>query len=177
MRPYSPYGQHKLQMENMLRAYATSFGVASVIVRLFSVYGAGLRKQLLWDLCSRLVSGERRIELHGTGDELRDWIDVRDTIRAIVETSALAGQDVPVINVGSGIATSVRVVAETTLAAWGVDPRSELAFSGRARPGDPLSLQADTKKLESLGFHWRVPVSMGIADYVGWFRGQSDAAS
>lgn len=176
-RPYSPYGHHKLQMENMLRAYASSFGFASVIVRLFSVYGEGLRKQLLWDLCSRLARGERRIELQGTGDELRDWTDVRDTIRAIVEISALAAQDVPVVNVGSGIATSVRLVAETTLAAWGADPRAEVMFSGRARAGDPLSLQADSTKLESLGFHWRVPVSVGIADYVSWFRSQSDTAS
>ena len=52
--PMSPYGQHKLMMEQMCRSYAVTFGIRSTVARLFSVYGPRLRKQLLWDLCSRL---------------------------------------------------------------------------------------------------------------------------
>ena len=48
--PMSPYGQHKLMMEQMCRSYAVTFGIRSTVARLFSVYGPHLRKQLLWDL-------------------------------------------------------------------------------------------------------------------------------
>ena len=80
----SPYGQHKLMMEQMCRSYAVTFGIRSTVARLFSVYGPYLRKQLLWDLCSRLRSGEQTLVLGGTGAEMRDWTDVRDVARFLV---------------------------------------------------------------------------------------------
>ena len=51
--PMSPYGHHKLMMEQLCRSYAVTFGLSSTVARLFSVYGPHLRKQLLWDICSR----------------------------------------------------------------------------------------------------------------------------
>ena len=50
LTPMSPYGQHKLMMEQLCQSYARSFGIRSAVVRLFSVYGPNLRKQLLWDI-------------------------------------------------------------------------------------------------------------------------------
>src|SRR3954452_11636744 len=71
--PMSPYGQHKLMMEQLCRSYSITFGLRSTVTRLFSVYGPNLRKQLLWDLCSRLCSGEQTLVLGGTVAEMRDW--------------------------------------------------------------------------------------------------------
>ena len=79
--PVSPYGQHRLMMEQVRRSYAVTFGLRSTVARLFSVYGSHLRKQLLWDMCSRLHRGERTLVMGGTGAEVRDWIDVRDVAR------------------------------------------------------------------------------------------------
>src|SRR5206468_9707518 len=79
--PMSPYGQHKLMMEQLCQSYAVTFGLRSTVARLFSVYGPHLRKQLLWDICIRLQRGERALVMDGTGAEVRDWIDVRDVAR------------------------------------------------------------------------------------------------
>lgn len=177
LRPRSPYGHHKLMMETLLRSYAKSYGSPSVIVRLFSVYGSGLQKQLLWELCSRVAHGVGRMDLQGTGDETRDWIEVRDTVRAIELASGLAGPEVPVINVGTGTGTPVREIAHLTLSAWGgASALAPLSFSGRGRDGDPFSLQADVSRLNALGFACEVPLSRGIDDYVRWFRAQSSRA-
>ena len=81
--PMSPYGQHKLIMEQLCRSYAVTFGLRSTVARLFSVYGPNLRKQLPWDICSRLQAGERKLVLGGTGAEVRDWTDVRDVARLL----------------------------------------------------------------------------------------------
>jgi UDP-glucose 4-epimerase len=83
--PMSPYGQHKLMMEQLCRSYAVTFGIRSTIARLFSVYGPRLRKQLLWDICSRLQRDSRTLDLGGTGAEIRDWTDVRDVVRLLVK--------------------------------------------------------------------------------------------
>lgn len=174
LEPYSPYGWHKAMMESLCRSYASSFGLRCVVARLFSVYGAGLRKQLLWDLCTRLAGDESSIELGGTGDERRDWTDVRDVVRAIARLPAIADARVPVVNVGSGVATPVRDIARAIVSRWdaGRAPRA-ISFSGRSRRGDPFSLQADSACLARMGHTWQVPWQQGIADYVDWFRAQS----
>ena len=177
LSPFSPYGHHKAMMESLCRSYGTSYGTSSVIVRLFSVYGSGLHKQLLWDLCSRLRADPGSPELGGTGDELRDWTDVRDVVRALVFCADRAAPDAPAINAGSGIATSVRDVAATVAAAWASGgKRRAVRFSGRSRPGDPFSLVADATLLRDVGFEWHVPLEQGIADYVHWFRQQGEGS-
>lgn len=171
LRPYSPYGHHKLMMESLCSSYGATYGLRSAVARLFSVYGAGLRKQLLWDLCSKLEASRSSVELGGTGDELRDWTDVRDVVRALALLPDLAGANVPTFNLGSGTATSVRRVAEQVLSAWQpaiANPR--VSFSGHSRSGDPFSLQANAGQVSALGFDWQVPFERGLADYMRWFQ-------
>ncbi len=174
LAPYSPYGHHKLMMESLCRSYGATYGLRSAVARLFSVYGAGLRKQLLWDICSKLQAGQAMVELGGSGDELRDWTDVRDVVRALAVLPELANAQVPTFNLGSGVATPVRAVASQVIAAWQSSiPRPELRFSGQSRAGDPFSLQADASRIASLGFKWQIPIEQGLIDYVRWFQGQA----
>ena len=76
LRPVSPYGVHKKFAEDLIRSHCVMFGLRASIVRLFSIYGEGFRKQLLWDACRKLLAGER--EFFGIGDETRDWLHVDD---------------------------------------------------------------------------------------------------
>jgi UDP-glucose 4-epimerase len=171
LNPFSPYGHHKRLMEELCRSYAASYGQRVTVARLFSVYGAGLQKQLLWDLCSRLAAGASPLSLGGSGEELRDWTEVRDVVRALVLLADTASAEVPVFNVGTGVATSVRQVAGLLAQVWAGDgPPAPLAFSGASRAGDPFSLVADPALLAAQGFAWERPLEQGITDYVRWFR-------
>ncbi|OSI80022.1 UDP-glucose 4-epimerase [Bradyrhizobium canariense] len=172
LKPMSPYGQHKLMMEQLCRSYAHSFGICCIVVRLFSVYGPNLRKQLLWDICSRLSTGERSLTLGGTGAEMRDWTDVRDVVRLLGQVAELAQLDgFRAINGGSGRGASVAAIAEGLVKHWGSD--TVVRYSGVARPGDPMSLLADDGRVRDINFDWRIPLDRGLADYVAWFRGQA----
>ncbi|MBR1249464.1 NAD-dependent epimerase/dehydratase family protein [Bradyrhizobium sp. AUGA SZCCT0169] len=170
--PMSPYGQHKLMMEQLCRSYAVTFGLRSTVVRLFSVYGPYLRKQLPWDICSRLHAGERNLVLGGTGVEVRDWTDVRDVVRLFAQ---IGGRPQPetfhVINAGSGLGTTVANIAAMLAKSW--DGGISLEYSGAVRAGDPPSLLADDATLRALRFDWKIPVEQGLADYVSWFREQA----
>jgi UDP-glucose 4-epimerase len=168
LTPMSPYGQHKLMMEQLCRSYAMSYGIGSTVVRLFSVYGAGLRKQLLWDACSRLQEGSRELVLGGTGEEIRDWCDVRDVVRLLAMFAELPrAESFRLINGGSGQAMRVSGIARLLAEHWG---KVNLRFSGNVRAGDPFSLLADDAALRATGFAWRVRPEQGIAEYVRWFR-------
>jgi UDP-glucose 4-epimerase len=167
--PMSPYGHHKLMAEQLCKSYFASYGTRSSIVRLFSVYGPHLRKQLLWDICSRLQADGQTLELGGTGSEIRDWTDVRDVSRFLAKLGNLPQQEgFRVINGGSGRGTSVAEVANILIRYWGKD--IEIRYSGVVRAGDPLSLLADDAGVRRLRFDWRIPIDRGIADYVKWFK-------
>ena len=174
LAPMSPYGHHKLMMEQLCRSYAQSFGLRCTVVRLFSVYGPNLRKQLLWDICSRLKNEERSLDLGGTGAEIRDWTDVRDVVRLLARVAEEMQQDgFRVINGGSGRGATVADIANGLIRNWGSN--TVVRYSGVARPGDPVSLLADDGRLREMNFDWRLPLERGLADYVEWFRSQARA--
>lgn len=167
--PFSPYGAHKFAMESICRSWAASFGLSILAVRLFSVYGPGLAKQLPWDLCGKLAAGTPSVALGGSGAELRDWTHVDDVVRALVHAAPMASHEMPIVNAGTGKAGSVRQVAEAFARAFGCDPQC-LLFSGESRPGDPFSLVAAPGRLAEIGFDWQVDLETGVADYVRWYR-------
>jgi UDP-glucose 4-epimerase len=168
--PFSPYGHHKLMMEQLCRSYVASYDLRAVVVRLFSVYGNWLKKQLLWDICNSLSSGVGELRLGGTGDELRDWTDIRDVVRVLelAMNFSFDSGSMPVINGGSGEGTSVAQIAAMVLASW--PEQAIAAFTGKSRPGDPFALVADGSRLQAAGFEWRIPVHQGIREYVEWYR-------
>lgn len=167
--PYSPYGVHKFAMEVVCRGWADNYGLQVLAARLFSVYGPGLRKQLLWDLSRKLCSTATVVELGGTGKELRDWTHVEDVVRALDVLAPFASPEMPVVNVGTGVAASVRTIAESLALAHDRDPEC-LLFSGQVRAGDPLSLVAAPGLLHELGFNWQKEIDDGIAQYAAWYK-------
>lgn len=173
--PYSPYGHHKYMMEMLCRSHGDTYGLDFRVARLFSVYGPELKKQLLWDMCTRLAAGESPLILGGTGRELRDWTPVGEVAAALAllafhDDSVLCGQTV---NIGTGVGTSVQAIAQHVVNAWhagNVATQPPLHFSGQSRPGDPFSLVADPSRLSRLGFSWETPLDAGVAAFVTWFR-------
>jgi UDP-glucose 4-epimerase len=170
--PMSPYGQHKLMMEQLCKSYAVTFGLRSTVARLFSVYGSHLRKQLLWDICTRWWRGERTVVLGGTGAEVRDWVDVRDVARLFAKIAELPQREsYQIVNGGSGLGTTVADIAGMLVKNWGGD--IAVRFSGIVRPGDPFSLLADDAKLRQLPFDLQISLDRGLAEYVLWFKEQA----
>lgn len=165
-RPLSPYGFHKRMAEQACESYARNFGVASTVVRLFSVFGPGLRKQLLWDVCGKLASNPTRLDLGGTGREVRDWIPVEAAVLLLEQ----AGSDRElhrVRNGGTGRGMSVAEVVELLLHAWGSE--AAIVFNGSVRQGDPEYLVAANEEGQATASTLDFPG--GIRQYVKWFRG------
>lgn len=172
-RPYSPYGHHKLMMEQVCRTYAETYGLSVATARLFSVFGPELRKQLLWDSCQKLSAGATTLNLGGVGTERRDWTHIADVVRALELIASLASPRSPVLNVGSGRGIDVATIAALLVSAWGRE--TPVRFSGVGRAGDPASLIADGARLADLGFRFERPAEQGVADYVAWYRAQAIA--
>lgn len=167
LKPSSPYGVHKKIAEDLCRSYAQHFGVRSALVRLFSVYGVGIRKQLLWDACVKLSRGVARFA--GTGSETRDWLHVEDAARLMIIAAQHASTTCPVVNGGSGQAVCIRDVVGLLAARLG---NSALpTFSGELRAGDPVHYQADVAEAAAWGWAPQCDQMREMNLYVDWFLG------
>jgi UDP-glucose 4-epimerase len=164
--PVSIYGEHKLMMEQLGRYHARDFGTDVVIARIFSVYGPHLMKQLVWDIVRRVEAGETPLQLGGSGEELRDFCDVRDAARALAGLAR--GPVPPVVNIGTGNGTRVADIA--ALVVGNCAARPPIAFSGEIRAGDPHSLVADTAVLAATGFRPAVTLADGLRETVAWYQ-------
>ena len=166
--PVSPYGYHKLMMEQLCQEYSQVFGLQTAVIRLFSVYGEGLRKQLLWDCGVRLLADGDVVELGGTGEELRDWVHVDDAATMMQRVVRLASIDCPVFNGGSGV--GVRVCDVVTLLARALQQPKRIEFSRISRRGDPAALVADAARIAALGHACQVSLNVGVQRYADWFK-------
>ena len=166
LEPVSPYGEFKREVEGMWRSQASSVGARGAIVRLFSVYGEGLRKQLWWDACMKLSEGDA--EFGGTGEESRDWLHVADAARLLVLAGSHASPACPVVNGGAGHTIAIReVLAELSNAlGLGLPP----CFNGVARRGDPVCYWADVSRARKWGWNASLDWREGVRRYVQWFR-------
>lgn len=164
--PVSPYGLHKAACEDLCGYFTRVEGIDCRVMRIFSAYGAGLRKQILWDLCAK-IERPGKIALFGTGAETRDFVHVHDVVRAarLIMEKGESG----VYNVANGVEVRIDTVVKELLRVAG-EPEDRLSFTGEGKLGDPLNWRADISRLQALGYAPEVSLEEGIAAYHRWRR-------
>lgn len=164
-RPLSPYGSSKLMTEIMLHDVAAAYGMQYVTLRYFNVAGADPQARIglatvgathLLKIAVEAATGQRaKIDVFGTdyptqdGSCIRDFIHVTDLSQA--HRSALAylrnGGASTTLNCGYGRGYSV---LETIDAVRRVSGRSFAVQYAPRRPGDIMTMVADTSRIRSL---------------------------
>ena len=163
--PISPYGFHKLQCELLCEEFANVYGMSTAILRVFSAYGPGLRRQVLWDICRKIII-EQSLTLQGTGNESRDFIHAVDIARAIDMVTSNAPMKGEVYNLASGKDVLIRELASMILVSF--DSTLTPMFSQGLPVGTPSNWRADISKLNSLGFSVSLPIEQGVRAYSIW---------
>ena len=166
INPVSPYGNSKRIAEMLSKFYAGHFKLKISIVRFFSLYGPGLKKQLLWDACKKAISGNNTY--HGTGLEKRDWVFIEDAASLILLALENASVSMPILNGGTGEAISIKELLIFLYKELGCDSRPR--FSGTVREGDPLYFESDIKESLALGWKPNTLWKDGVLEYVKWFK-------
>jgi len=159
-RPHSPYGVTKLAGEHLCTLYAHNFGVPTVSLRYFTVYGPGQRPDMAFSAFIRAAQAGRPIEVFGSGQQVRDFTFVEDVVDANLR--AAAGDVAPgsVFNVSGGTSISVNEV---------LDELADIAghFLAVARtaavPGDVRRTGGSADRIRTaLGWCPKVTISAGL---------------
>ncbi|WEK36538.1 MAG: SDR family oxidoreductase [Candidatus Pseudobacter hemicellulosilyticus] len=168
LHPLSPYGWHKMMSEMLCREYYELYNIRSCIIRPFSVYGPGLRKQLFWDLYHR-TSGKTAIELFGTGDESRDFIYIDDLVQIIHLLITNSPMTAEAYNAANGVEIRIREAVSEFIRFF--DPVPTANFNGKGKKGDPLNWRADIQSISALGYQQKVTFEEGIERTFNWING------
>jgi UDP-glucose 4-epimerase len=166
--PISPYGFHKRIVEELCASYSTNFSISTMIIRFFSVYGPGLKKQLLWDACNKLQLGGNII-FSGTGEETRDWIHVNDAAKLIF-CLALSVEKNKIINGGTGETRTTNHIIKSLSSLF--EDNCNVVFNQEYREGDPKHYWANISKAKKLNWQPKIKIEDGLREYVEWFKRQ-----
>jgi len=147
LSPISPYGYHKVMGETIAREYSACFGIQTLIVRIFSLFGPAQRRLLIWEIYEQFRYKEE-VYLQGTGGETRDYIHINDLADALIDLLPHIGKDQLTVNIASGKAITIKEVAETI--GMILASKKPVSFRGTHRRGDPNFWQADVSLLEQL---------------------------
>lgn len=166
--PLSPYGAAKLAGEALCHAYAMTSSVPTVSLRLFSVYGPRQRPDQVFHRLVRNVLDGNPIDIFGDGEQVRDFVHVRDVVEACVAAMTTPGRG-EIINVGSGKGTTLHAVVDLLKTAMG-RPDHEVRHHQKHR-GDRRRSVADlTRAQGKLGFEPRVSLEEGLVEEIEWLK-------
>ncbi|MGF1765708.1 SDR family oxidoreductase [Aliivibrio kagoshimensis] len=173
VNPYSNYGYHKEMIERLATMYRSNHNLNITAVRIFSVYGDGLQKQLLWDTCNKLRNIEQyeTISCFGTGNEERDWIHISDVCNGLYVLGSLGCKSPSVVNMGTGNKHTVAELISLLCKHWFDDKINiDVIFNNQSRAGDPFSLVSGCRVKDKLCGKSKVRLDDGVAQYVSWYK-------
>lgn len=171
-QPLSPYAVAKHVGELYCRAFFGLYGIETVVLRYFNVFGARQEAASPYSgVIARFVDGLIRgegITIYGDGEQTRDFVPIENVVEANMLACRAPEAAGRLINIGAGEPMSVNRLAEVLQELIGV--RLEIA-RGPARQGEVQHSLADIRRAkELLGYQVRVPVREGLRRTVAWRR-------
>ena len=165
-RPFSPYGVTKLAAEHLCALYHGNFGLATVSLRYFSVYGPRQRPDMAFNrFCRAALEGEP-LSVYGDGEQTRDFTFVGDVVAATRAAAVSPSAPGRVYNVGGGSRVSVNLALELIASFCGRPLDIRYLDSER---GDVRDTDAETSRARrDLGFRPRTPVEEGLRAEFEW---------
>jgi UDP-glucose 4-epimerase len=168
-KPTSPYGLSKLSVEGYLRFYKEQYGLKSIVFRYGNVFGPRQNPNgeagVVAIFYNRLLKGHAPI-INGDGEQTRDYIFIRDVVRANLLALNLNGSDT--FNVGTGKETSVNELTRLILQVIGSDINAE---TSKKNSFEQRRSCLDNRKLkESLNWSPEVSLKEGLTETYSFFK-------
>jgi len=165
LAPVSPYGATKLAGERMGFAYKETYGLNFAAVRIFNTYGPRQPRYVMYDFVKKLLNNPEKLEVLGTGRQVRDYSYVEDTVTAMLIV-AEKGDDL--YNIAGGNPVSIKELAEMMVEE--LAPCAEIEYGHETWKGDIEVLSADIGKIKSLGFVPKTGLKEGLLKMIEFTR-------
>ena len=171
--PRSPYAASKFAAERYVLAYSYTYAKPKiVIVRGFNQYGPRQSAEqggaVITRFITKLLNGEK-IQVHGDGNQTRDYVYVKDTVRGIAHAFEKGLPTGEVINLATGVETSIREIAVATCRLTGKEPDKYIEFI-KDRPGQLMRSCGDYSRAKKLlGWEPMISFEQGLSLTFDWY--------
>ena len=166
-RPVSPYGATKLAAEHLCHLYCKAFGVPTVSLRFFTVYGPRQRSDMFFHLLMRALLRGDDVPLFDDGEQTRDFTFCQDIVDGIVAAACYPGMG-EVFNLGGG--TQISLLDAIGLAETVTGRRAKLKRYDRQK-GDVRHTRARLDQArDKLGYAPKIGLEQGLSEEWNWIR-------
>ena len=168
-KPISPYGKNKLLSEKILIEKSKKFKFKINILRFYSIYGCGLKKQLIWDACKKM--NNQKNTYFGTGNEIRSWINIKDVnrlIQLLIKKRSISNQTLDIS--GNDVVKNKFLVKKLFKL---LNTNKVPYFNKKNKKGDPTDQIFNNSILKNLGWKPKINLSNGLKEYVQWYKKNS----
>lgn len=173
--PMSPYGVSKLAAENYMKVFNTIYGIETVSLRYFNVYGPRQSFDVQSAYSGAIALFTDRLfrnlppTIHGNGQQTRDFIYVEDVVEANMLALTVKNASGEVFNVATGVNVSVNRAANILKKIMNREYLKNVYAD--PRPADIRHSAADTSKTRRvLGFYPRILFEEGLVKLVNWYK-------
>jgi len=169
--PISPYGVTKLAAENYVRVFSELYGLETVCLRYFNVYGPrqGLGSSysgVITAFTGRLLRGQPAV-IYGDGEQTRDFVNVSDVVSANVLALNSKNAVGEVLNVASGTTVAINYLAKILQQITDTEHLTPVFTESRA--GDIKHCSSNiSKAAKLLGFSSKITLENGLSELVKW---------
>jgi UDP-glucose 4-epimerase len=163
--PVSPYGATKVLAEHYARVYQEIYGMPTISLRYFTVFGPRMRPDLAINIFTHLALKNETITIFGDGEKTRDFTYITNIVDGNMK---VMHKGTGHYNMGSGKRVSIRELTEKILAI--TDSSSDLVFEDAVK-GDAIHTWADiTKAQKELDYEVTVNLDKGLENYIDWVK-------
>lgn len=168
VNPISPYAATKAAGELLCHTYSHLYGIRTVCLRFFTVYGRRQRPDLAIHKFTRLISGGKPIQVFGDGSTRRDYTYIDDVIQGVRAAMDYDDTMHEVFNLGESETTELSRLIELIENALG---RRAIIDRQPMQPGDvPLTYADIDKARRLLNYDPQTKIEEGITKFVEWYR-------
>lgn len=161
--PISPYGISKMASEHYIAFYAREYGINSLILRFFSVYGPGQEKQIVFKI-SKDICKNKLVETNF--HQSRDFIYIDDLIEAVILVTKSCEGKGEVYNIATGQPRTIKEIAEVASNIWNV----RLKIKQKNDKVPSYVEKVDISKIKKLGFQPKIKLEDGIRNIKEWLE-------
>jgi UDP-glucose 4-epimerase len=163
--PVSPYGISKLMAEHYCRIFNELYGLKTVTLRYFTVYGPRMRPDLAINIFTNKTLKNEPIEIFGDGEKTRDFTYIDDIIDANI-LAMYKGEGI--YNIGGGHYISINELAKTIIRITGSS--STIKYTSAVKGDADHTLANSEKANRELGWSPKVKVAEGLKKYIEWYK-------
>ena len=167
-QPLSPYGVSKLACDHYAKVFNEVYGLSTVSLRYFSVYGPRIRPDLALPIFTNALVNNKKVKIFGDGEQSRDFTYIDDIVDGTLRAMTKNNIDGEIFNIASGKRTTIN---NLYLLLGELLDKKSIPVHEKEKKGEVRHTHANINKARKhLGYKPRYNIQQGLKQFIDWYQ-------